>query len=58
MKKMVDRECPKIVTLQDGPFSDRHKAGVPLELCMHLRKRTNPLRSGLDRQTIRVLIVL
>ena len=35
---MVDRESPKIVTMQDGP-SDLPKAGVALALCMHLTKR-------------------
>ena len=53
---MVDSECPSIISLQDGPFSDLHKAGVPLALCIHLTegKRTKPSRSSLDYQTVNV----
>ena len=30
---------PKIIIMQDGPFSDLHKADVPLALCMHLTEK-------------------
>ena len=37
----MDSEYPDIVTMHDGPFSDLHKAGVPLAECVHrdLEKR-------------------
>ena len=36
---MVDSECPKIITMQDRPFSDLHKTSIPLALCVHLRDK-------------------
>ena len=30
--------------MQDGPFSDLHKPGVPLALCMHLTEKGLSLR--------------
>ena len=47
---MVDGEYPEIVTLQDGPFSGLHRAGVPPSN----GKRTKPSRSSLDSQTVKV----
>ena len=41
---MVDSECLKIVIMQDGAFSDFHKAGVPLALGMHLTEKGLHLR--------------
>ena len=43
----MNSECPKIVTMQDGHFSDLHKAGgVPLALCMHLTEKGLSLREA------------
>ena len=36
---MVDSKFPVIVALQDGPFSNLHKSGVHLALCMHLTEK-------------------
>ena len=34
---MVELECPNSsMSTPDGPFSDFHKAGVPLSLCVYL----------------------
>ena len=43
---MVDSECPKIVTMQDRPFYDLHKAVVPLALCMHLTEKGLSIREA------------
>ena len=41
---MENRECLEIVTLQVGPFSDLHMAGVLLALCQHLTEKGLSLR--------------
>ena len=35
---MVGSDCPKIVAMQDAFFSELHKPGSPLALCMHLKE--------------------
>ena len=38
---MVDRECPKDISMPDGSFSYLLKAGVPLSLCYTSRQGLN-----------------